>query len=72
MRHPSRTVPAPGGGAEVWTNRWHVHRVLTENGAVDLHGQDLRERAPRLISVAHPEFRAELRRRVVAMRHFLV
>jgi acyl-CoA hydrolase len=47
-----------------------VHWVVTEHGAVDLHGLTLRERAEALISIAHPDFRAELRRQVGALRHF--
>jgi acyl-CoA hydrolase len=35
--------------------------VVTEYGAVNLFGLSLRERAEALISIAHPDFRAELR-----------
>jgi 4-hydroxybutyrate CoA-transferase len=49
-------------GAGVVTTRGHVHWVVTEHGAVNLHGLSLRERADALISVAAPEFRAELYR----------
>ena len=44
------------------TTRGHAHWVVTEYGAVDLHGLTLRERGDALISIAHPDFRAELRR----------
>ena len=47
-------------GAGVVTTRGHVHWVVTEYGAVNLHGMSLRERAEALISIAHPDFRAEL------------
>jgi acyl-CoA hydrolase len=47
-----------------------VHWVVTEHGAVNLHGLTLRERAEALISVAHPDFRAGLRREAAAVRHF--
>jgi 4-hydroxybutyrate CoA-transferase len=57
-------------GAGVVTTRGHVHYVATEYGVVDLHGLDLRKRAEALISIAHPDFRAELRREVNALRHF--
>jgi acyl-CoA hydrolase len=49
-----------------------VHWVVTEYGAVDLHGQTLRSRAERLISIAHPDFRADLRAQLAAQRHFSI
>ena len=58
------------GSAGVVTTRGHVHWVVTEHGAVNLHGLTLRERAEALISVAAPEFRAELRRVVNETKHF--
>ena len=66
----SRIVAAlrPGGG--VVTTRGHVHWIVTEYGAVNLHGKTLRERAEMLISIAHPDYRAELRRVVAQIRHF--
>jgi acyl-CoA hydrolase len=57
-------------GAGVVTTRGHVHWVVTEHGAVNLHGRTLRERAERLISIAHPDVRGELRRQVAGVRHF--
>lgn len=50
----------PGSG--VVTTRGHVHWVVTEYGAVNLHGLSTRERAAALISIAHPDFRSELER----------
>jgi len=58
----SRIVFELSPGAGVVTTRGHVHWVVTEYGAVNLQGATLRERAERLIAVAHPDFRAELRR----------
>jgi acyl-CoA hydrolase len=58
----SRIVFQLTAGAGVVTTRGHVHWVVTEYGAVNLHGRTLRERAAALISVAHPDFRAELTR----------
>ena len=49
-------------GAGVVTTRGHVHWVVTEYGVVNLHGLSIRERAEALISIAHPDFRAELAR----------
>ena len=66
----SRIVTTLKPGAGVVTTRGHVHYVVTEYGAVNLHGLNLRQRAEALISVAHPDFRAELLRDVSALRHF--
>jgi 4-hydroxybutyrate CoA-transferase len=66
----SRLVVALNAGAGVVTTRGHVHWVVTEYGAVNLHGKSLRERAEALISIAHPDFRAELSRELVQARHF--
>lgn len=66
----SRIVLELKGGAGVVTTRGHVRWVATEYGAVDLHGLTLRERGEALISIAHPDFRAELTRELVALRHF--
>lgn len=41
-------------GAGVVTTRNHIHWFVTENGAVDLYGKTLQERARLIISVAHP------------------
>jgi len=57
-------------GAGVVTTRGHVHWVVTEYGAVNLHGLNLRQRAEALISIAHPDFRAELTRQANEVRHF--
>jgi len=66
----SRIVPTLKPGAGVVTTRGHVQYVATEHGVVDLHGLNLRKRAEALISIAHPQFRAELTREVNALRHF--
>jgi acyl-CoA hydrolase len=60
--HLSRIVYELAPGSGVVTTRGHVHWVVTEYGRVNLHGMSLRERAEALISIAHPDFRAELRR----------
>jgi len=59
---------APGSG--VVTTRGHVQWVVTEHGAANLHGSTLRQRGEALISIAHPDFRADLRRSLTATRHF--
>jgi 4-hydroxybutyrate CoA-transferase len=66
----SRLVVALNPGAGVVTTRGHVHWIVTEYGAVNLHGKSLRERAEALISIAHPDFRPELGRELAQARHF--
>lgn len=48
-------------GAAVTTSRGDVNYVITEYGIAQLKGQTLRERARRLISIAHPQFRDSLK-----------
>ncbi len=66
----SRIVPRLQPGAGVVTTRGHVQCIVTEYGAVNLRGRSLRERAELLISVAHPDFRPELRRAAVERKLF--
>jgi acyl-CoA hydrolase len=65
----SRIVPTLKPGAGVVTTRGHVHWVVTEYGAVDLFGRSLRERAERLIAIAHPDVRVDLQRAYREARH---
>ena len=58
----SRIVPMLKAGAGVVTSRNHVHYIATEYGMVDLYGKSIRQRAQALISIAHPDFRADLSR----------
>jgi acyl-CoA hydrolase len=46
----------------VTTARSDVDVIVTEYGAADLRAQPLRERARRLIQIAHPKFRETLER----------
>jgi 4-hydroxybutyrate CoA-transferase len=64
----SRIVPELRPGAGVVTSRGDVHWVITEHGAVNLHGKCLRERAEALIQIADPKFREDLERAAVAAR----
>ncbi len=57
----SRIVPFLAAGGAVTTNRCDVDYVVTEHGVAKLKGKSLRERAKALISVAHPDFREELK-----------
>lgn len=56
----SRIVPFLKEGAAVVTTRGHVHWVVTEYGIVNLFGQNLKQRAKALMSIAHPSHREEL------------
>jgi acyl-CoA hydrolase len=56
----SRIVPYLKQGAGVVTSRADVHYVVTEYGATNLFGKNLRERAEALIGIAHPKFRDDL------------
>ena len=56
----SRIVPALKRGAGVVTTRADAHYIVTENGAVNLFGKNIRERVEALISIAHPDFQGEL------------
>ena len=66
----SRIVSMLKPGAGVVTSRGDVHYVVTEFGAVDLHGKSIRERALGLIHIAHPDFREELME-TARQRHFV-
>ncbi|HPK08879.1 MAG TPA: acetyl-CoA hydrolase/transferase C-terminal domain-containing protein [Saprospiraceae bacterium] len=57
-----RIVPHLHEGAGVVTTRGHVHYVVTEYGAVNLAGMNLRDRSRLLISIAHPDDREMLAR----------
>jgi 4-hydroxybutyrate CoA-transferase len=67
----SRIVPELNPGAGVVTTRGHVHWVVTEYGAVNLHGKTLRERGAALVSIAHPDFRLELTEKLRALKRFV-
>jgi len=56
----SRIVPVLSPGAGVVTSRGLVRYVVTEYGVAYLHGKSIRERAQKLIEIAHPKFRDEL------------
>jgi acyl-CoA hydrolase len=56
----SRITMALKEGAGVTTTRSHVRYVVTEYGVAEMFGQSFRERAKRLISISHPDFRDEL------------
>ncbi len=57
----SRIVPLHPEGAIISVPRTYVNHVVTEFGTVNLLGRSQRERAERLISIAHPKFQDQLR-----------
>lgn len=67
----SRIVCELNPGAGVVTTRGHVHWVVTEYGAVNLHGKTLTERGAALVSIAHPDFRAELTSQLRQLKRFV-
>ncbi|MFT4606032.1 MAG: 4-hydroxybutyrate CoA-transferase [Rhodothermales bacterium] len=70
-RGESRIVPYLKEGAGVVTTRAHVHYVVTEYGAANLYGKNLRERAKALIAIAHPDHRDSLWNAAIARFHKL-
>lgn len=63
----SRIVPTLQAGAAVTTFKNVVDKVVTEYGVAELRGSSIRERARRLIGIAHPQFRQELEQRARTM-----
>lgn len=64
-RGVSRIVSYLKRGAGVVTTRAHIHYVATEFGVADLYGKNLRQRAKKLIKIAHPDHREALEREAV-------
>jgi len=58
----SRIVPKLEEGTVVTVPRYLADYVVTEYGVAHLRGKTLRHRAEELIAVAHPDFRAELKK----------
>lgn len=56
----SRIVPTLTNGSIVTDPRSTVHYLVTEYGMVNLKGASTWERAEKMISIAHPDFREEL------------
>ncbi len=61
----SRIVAQLAPGAGVVTTRGDVRYVVTEFGTAYLHGKNIQERAMALISIAHPDYRAELLKKAI-------
>lgn len=56
----SRIVPMLTQGTAVTTSKNEVNYVVTEYGVAQLDGKSTKQRTLELISIAHPNFRAEL------------
>jgi RimJ/RimL family protein N-acetyltransferase len=65
----SRIVGRLSPGAGVVTTRGDVHYVVTEYGVAYLHGKSVQERVLALISIAHPDYRAELLRQAIEAKY---
>lgn len=57
----SKIVPTLKPGAAVSLSRNDVDHIVTEYGVARLRGTNIKERVERLIAIAHPDFRAELK-----------
>ncbi len=58
----SKIVPQLKQGAYVTLSRNDVDYVVTEYGVAALRGTNIKERVERLINIAHPKFREQLRK----------
>lgn len=58
----SKIVPFLDHGAAVTTSRCDADYIITEYGIAEMKGQSLHNRARKLIDIAHPEFREELKK----------
>jgi 4-hydroxybutyrate CoA-transferase len=58
----SRIVTTHEPGAVITVPRYFADTIVTEYGVARLWGKNHRQRAAELIAIAHPDFRAELRR----------
>jgi acetyl-CoA hydrolase len=65
----SRIVTMLKHGAGVVTSRNHVRYIVTEFGVADLYGKSIRKRAEALINIAHPDFRADMKREASELRY---
>lgn len=64
----SRIRPTLREGSVVTDTRTNLHYLVTEYGMVNLKGATTWERAERIISIAHPDFREELIREADRMK----
>ncbi len=64
----SRIVPVLSPGTHVSTSKNDINYVVTEYGVAQLRGKTARQRCEALISIAHPDFRGELREAAKRMK----
>jgi acyl-CoA hydrolase len=67
----SNIMPFLKPGAAVTTSRNDMQYVITEYGVAQLEGKTVPERADALIGIAHPDFRAELRKEAEKLKYRL-
>lgn len=65
----SRIVARLSPGSGVVISRGTVHYVVTEYGSAYLHGKSVQDRTLALISIAHPEHRAQLLKEAVEAKY---
>lgn len=65
----SRIVPTLTPGTHVTTSKNDINYVVTEYGVAQLRGKSAKQRADALASIAHPDFRAELRREAARLNY---
>jgi 4-hydroxybutyrate CoA-transferase len=58
----SRIMPALPEGTTVTLHKNCTDMIVTEYGVARLRGRSMRQKAEELINVAHPDFRAELKK----------
>lgn len=63
----SKIVPRLMPGAYVTLQRQDVDMIVTEYGVAKLKGTNMKERVERLIAIAHPKFRDELRAEAIKL-----
>jgi len=63
----SKIVPMLKSGAAVTLSRNDVDHVVTEYGIACLRGTNVKERVERLIAIAHPKFREQLKREAIEL-----
>ncbi len=63
----SKIVPILKPGAGVTLSRNDVDNVVTEYGVAELRGTSISERVHKLIDIAHPKFRDELREEAIKL-----